>query len=123
MAETTEKKEKKQIKKVAKEGDVAINVENSKIARKVLIEPWVTEKSHAGITDNKYTFRIAGNATKAQVKAGIEGIYKVKIEKINVVNLKPKWRSYGRHGGRKSAVRKATVTLKKGDKIELFRGA
>lgn len=118
-----EKKEKKQPKEViAKNNSIYIS-DNSEIASNVLVEPWITEKSHNGIADNKYTFRISKDATKKQVKTAIEGFYKIKVEKISVVNLKPKWRSYGRYGGSKAAIRKAIVTLEKGAKIELFRGA
>lgn len=119
----TKKEEKKQTKKVAKKSEPVVIADNSEIACKFLVEPWITEKTHSAIADNKYTFKVTGDATKKQVKMGIEGVYSVKVEKVNMVNLKPKRRSYGRYGGLKSGVRKATVTLKKGDKIELFRGA
>lgn len=122
MAVIEEKKEKKEIKKVAKKSEAVVAIGNSEIARKFLVEPWITEKTHSGIADNKYTFKVTGDATKKQVKMGIEGVYSVKVEKLNMVNLKPKRRSYGRYGGFKSGIRKATVTLKKGDKIELFKG-
>jgi len=110
-------------RKTIKKSEPIVIADNSEIACKVLIEPWITEKTHAAIADNKYTFKVTGNATKKQVKMGIEGVYSVKVEKVTMVNLKPKRRSYGRYGGFKSGIRKATVTLKKGDKIELFRGA
>ena len=119
----TKKEEKKQTKKVAKKSDAIVIADNSEIACRVLVEPWITEKTHAAIVDNKYTFKVTNDATKKQVKMAIEGIYRVHVEKITMVNLKPKRRSYGRFGGFKSSIRKATVTLKKGDKIELFQGA
>ncbi len=122
----TEAKEtvKKTVKKAtASKKEAPISTEHSNIAFKVLVEPWITEKTHAAIADNKYTFRITRLATKKQVKLAIEGTYGVKVEKITVVNLKPKKKAYGRHMGTKSGIKKATVTLKKGDKIELFQGA
>jgi large subunit ribosomal protein L23 len=125
MAQVEEKKsEKKTAKKAAvKKTEAVVIVDNAEIACNVLIEPWITEKTHGAIADNKYTFKIAGNATKKQVKAAIEGVYKVYVEKIATVNLPAKRKAYGRYLGKKPAIRKATVTLKKGDKIELFRGA
>jgi large subunit ribosomal protein L23 len=125
MAVIEEKKEeKKMTKKVAaKKTEAIVIADNSEIACKVLLEPWITEKTHAAIADNKYTFKVIGKATKKQVKMGIEGVYRVHVEGITMVNLKPKKKAYGRYEGLKSAIRKATVTLKKGDKIELFRGA
>jgi len=96
--------------------------EHSDIAYRVLMEPWITEKTHKAIAENKYTFKVIRGATKKQVKLAIEGMYKVKVEKITVVNVKSKKKAYGRHEGTKAGFKKATVTLKKGDKIELFQG-
>ena len=124
MAVIEEKKEdKKAEKKVAKKSDKIVIAENAGVALRFLVEPWITEKSHAAIADNKYTFKVTKDATKKQVKMAVEGIYKVKVEKITMVNLKPKRKSYGRYVGRKAGIRKATVKLRKGDKIELFQGA
>ncbi len=127
MAVIEEKKEniakkevaaKKAVKKV-----VPRAAENADIAYKVLVEPWITEKSHAGLAENKYVFRITQDATKAQVKKAIEGFYQVSVQKVAVLNFIPKKRAYGRFEGTKSAIKKAVVTLKEGDKIELFQGA
>ncbi|MEI8344347.1 MAG: 50S ribosomal protein L23 [Candidatus Moraniibacteriota bacterium] len=93
------------------------------MAYRVLVEPWITEKSHAGLSENKYVFRITKDATKQQVKKAIEGFYKVKVEKVAVLNSIAKKRVYGRFEGTKAALKKAVVTLKEGDKIELFQGA
>lgn len=129
MAVTEEKKEEKVVaKKTVKKSasskkEVAIAVQHSDIAYKVLIEPWITEKTHAAIADNKYTFKVIKSAVKRQVKLAIEGMYGVKVEKVSVVNIHPKNKAYGRHMGTKMGYKKATVTLKQGDKIELFQGA
>lgn len=132
MAAIEEKKElvskakktvEKTVKKAATEKKDKIEAcEHSDIAYRVLMEPWITEKTHKAIADNKYTFKVIRSATKKQVKLAIEGMYKVKVEKITVVNVKPKKKAYGRHEGTISGFKKATVTLKKGDKIELFQG-
>lgn len=133
MAATEEKKEniskektatKKVSKKVAPKAQQVTQVaEHADIAYKVLVEPWITEKAHAGLSDNKYVFRITKDATKTEVKKAIEGFYKVSVEKIAVVNFVPKKRAYGRFEGTKASIKKAIITLKKGDKIELFQGA
>ncbi len=117
MAVIEEKKEniaKKEVatKKVAKKA-LPQAAENADIAYRVLIEPWITEKSHAAMAENKYVFRVTKDATKAQVKKAIEGFYKVNVEKIAVVNLQPKKRAYGRFEGTKAAIKKAVITLKK----------
>lgn len=121
----TEAKEtvKKTVKKAAAKKEAPVSTEHSDIAFRVLVEPWITEKTHAAMADNKYTFRVTRLATKREVKLAIEGTYGVKVEKITVVNIKPKKKAYGRHMGTKSGIKKATVTLKKGDRIELFQGA
>ena len=130
MAVIEEKKEivaepKVVAKKTAKKADAKIVVaaQHSGIAYKVLVEPWITEKTHAAMANNKYTFKVINGANKRQVKLAIEGIYGVKVENVNVVNILPKKKAYGRHEGTKSGFKKATVTLKQGDKIELFQGA
>ncbi|MDD5396500.1 MAG: 50S ribosomal protein L23 [Candidatus Moranbacteria bacterium] len=130
MAAIEEKKEivdkpKVAAKKVAKKAEAkpVVAAQNSGIAYKILVEPWITEKTHAAMAHNKYTFKVINSATKKQVKLAIEGIYAVKVEKITVVNIQPKKKAYGRHEGTKSGFKKATVTLKQGDKIELFQGA
>ncbi|NTW27583.1 MAG: 50S ribosomal protein L23 [Candidatus Moranbacteria bacterium] len=132
MAVIEEKKEvvsepkktvKKAVKKVAEtKKETIVALPHSDIAYRVLVEPWITEKTHRAIADNKYTFKVIKSATKKQVKLAIEGMYSVSVEKISVVNVKPKKKAYGRHEGKVAGFKKATVTLKKGDKIELFQG-
>jgi len=131
MAVIEEKKEiateskpavKKTVKKAADKKEVIVAAKNSDIAYRVLTEPWITEKTHRAMSDNKYTFKVIKSATKKQVKLAIEGMYSVKVEGVTVVNIKPKKKAYGRHEGTKAGFKKATVTLKQGDKIELFQG-
>ena len=127
MAATEEKIEKvtpaKTTAKKSAKKETSIITKHANIAYRVLIEPWITEKTHAAIADNKYTFKVIRSATKMETKKAIEGIYNVKVEKVTVVNIKAKKRAYGRHEGTKSGFKKATVTLKEGDKIEFFQGA
>ena len=127
MAVVKEKKEniakKEVVAKKAVKKALPQAAENADIAYRVLVEPWITEKSHGAMSENKYVFRVTKDATKAQVKKAIEGFYKVSVEKIAVINLKPKKRAYGRFEGTKASIRKAIITLKEGDKIELFQGA
>lgn len=118
--------EKKAPKKASAKGgkkEVVVAAEHADIAYKVLVEPWITEKTHAAMAINKYAFRVVRTATKQQVTKAIEGLYKVKVEKIAMVNIQAKKKAYGRYMGKKAAIRKAIVTLKEGDKIELFQGA
>jgi large subunit ribosomal protein L23 len=93
------------------------------IAYRVLVKPRITEKSHTVLGMNKYVFQIHPSATKGAVKRAVEGAYGVKVEGVNIVNIPPKKRFFGRSVGMKSAIKKAVVTLKEGDTIELFQGA
>jgi large subunit ribosomal protein L23 len=72
------------------------------------------------MTTDKYVFRLRAKTTKREAKVAIEKLYNVKVIGVNIVNIPSKKRRFGRYTGMKSAVRKAIVTLKKGDKIEIF---
>lgn len=91
-------------------------------AFKFLIEPWITEKSHDFLAQNKYIFRVAKSADKKKIKQTIENVYGVTVKKVNIVIIHPKKRMYGRKEGVKPGYKKAIITLKEGDKIELFEG-
>ncbi len=89
----------------------------------VIIKPMVTEKATALGEKRKYIFRVFDNATPQLVKQAIETIYKVKVIKVNCLRVKPRQRRRGRITGRSSGFKKAIVTLRKGDKIEVYEGA
>ncbi len=82
--------------------------------------PLVTEKSNRGISIGKYTFRVAKNANKIQIRNSIEKIYKVKVKKISteIVKGKPKKIRWDQPG-RTSNWKKAIVTLKEGHEIKI----
>lgn len=81
-------------------------------------QPWITERAGDIMTQGKYIFIIDKDANKWEVKKAVESIYKVKVEDVNVINMKGKTRRLGRSLGRTSASKKAIVTLKQGHKIE-----
>lgn len=82
--------------------------------------PIITEKATAAIEGNKYTFKVDKRAKKSQIKKAIETIYNVRVEKVNIVNVPEKKKSYRfRIEGYKSGYKKAIVTLKEGDKIAI----
>ena len=92
-------------------------------ARDVIIAPLITEKSMAEALNNQYTFTVNPHATKTQIRHAIEDIFKVNVVKINTVNVRGKSRNFARRGvktsGKQSDHKKAIVTLKPGQKIEL----
>lgn len=93
-----------------------------KNSRDILIKPVVTEKSTGLLAENKYTFIVDLNANKTEIKKAVEDIFKVKVEKVNTMRVKGKLKRVRQFVGRTSERKKAIVTLKEGDKIEIFEG-
>lgn len=92
-------------------------------ARDVIISPRITEKAMSNALRNEYTFVVHPGATKTQIRHAIEEIFSVNVLKITTVNVRGKQRNFARRGvrtsGKQSDFKKATVTLKPGQKIEL----
>jgi len=88
----------------------------------VLRRPLITEKSIALQTFGKYAFEVAGAATKNQVKQAVEKAFKVEVTAVNVLTVHGKRRQLRNHQLAARPWKKAIVTLKAGDKIELFEG-
>ncbi len=85
----------------------------------VIIAPVITEKSAIQKENNVYTFKVAKDANKIQIKKAIEEAFGVKVTKVNTLNTKSKSKRVGRYTGKTQAYKKAFVTLKDGDSIEL----
>lgn len=88
----------------------------------VLRKPLITEKNTDLQAQGKYVFEVAIGANKAQVKQSVETAFKVTVTSVNVVMVKGKMRRAGKRTMITSPWKKAIVTLKAGDKIELFEG-
>jgi len=88
----------------------------------ILRRPLITEKNARLQEKGKYAFEVIGDATKPQIKAAVEAAYKVTVTGVNVIVVKGKMRRMGRGLFRTPDWKKALVTLKAGDKIELFEG-
>jgi len=87
----------------------------------VIIRPLVTEKTMAGSAQNKYTFQVDPNANKIEIEQAVHQIFNVTVEKVNTLRVRGKTRRLGRFPeGRKPAWKKAIVTLKQGDTIQIF---
>ncbi len=84
--------------------------------REVILRPLLTEKSYATIQDKRYTFVVAKNANKTEIKLEIERRFDVQVEKVNTVNCHGKLKRMGRTQGYTSDYKKAIVTLKKDSK-------
>jgi large subunit ribosomal protein L23 len=83
-------------------------------------QAWITEKAGDLSGLRKYIFIIDKKANKSETKKAIESIYGVKVKSVNIIEIKGKAKRLGRSLGRTSAHKKAIVTLKEGDKIDLM---
>lgn len=90
-------------------------------ARDIIIRPIITEKTMKCMdADNKVTFEVAKGTNKTEVKQAVEEIFNVKVEKVNILNVKPKTKRMGKYVGKTSHVRKAIVKIAEGQDINLF---
>jgi len=92
-------------------------------ARQVILEPVVSEKSYALMSDGKYTFRVDDRAHKTQIARAVEEIFEVRVAGVRTAKVRAKPKRRGVHSGRTRAWKKAVVQLAPGDRIELFEGA
>lgn len=87
----------------------------------VIIRPIITEDSMSRLADKKYTFEVASDANKIEIKKAVEEIFKVEVLKVNTMSVKAKNKRVGYHIGKTSEWKKAIVTLKSDSKtIEFF---
>ena len=90
-------------------------------AQSVLLKPVISEKSVMETERNNYTFAVAKDANKFQIKAAVEEQFKVDVLGVRVLSVKPKQKRRGRRQmGTVPGWRKAVVTIAAGQKIELF---
>ena len=86
----------------------------------IIIKPLLSEKSYAGIKDKKYSFIVAKNANKTQIKLAVEEIFGVKVEKVNTANVRGKLKRQGKYEGYTPDYKKAIVKLKADSKSIAF---
>jgi large subunit ribosomal protein L23 len=84
----------------------------------VLVEPIVSEKATAvAEKHNQVLFKVLRNATKPEIKAAVELMFKVEVESVQTVNQRGKEKRFGRSIGRRDHIKKAYVSLKKGQEL------
>ena len=84
----------------------------------VLVEPIVSEKATAvAEKHNQVLFKVLRNATKTEIKAAVELMFKVEVESVQTVNQRGKEKRFGRSIGRRDHIKKAYVSLKKGQEL------
>ena len=95
----------------------------TKLAHDIILKPVITEESMMGTAFKKYTFKVAKDANKAEIKNAIEEVFGVKVAKVNTMNCKGHLRRYGRFQGYTPSWKKAIVTLTEdSNTIDFFDG-
>jgi large subunit ribosomal protein L23 len=90
--------------------------------RDIILKPVISEKSYGLLEDNKYTFVVHPDANKTQIKIAIEQIFNVRVLDVNTLNRAGKRKRTKAGFGTRKDTKRAIVSLKAGDKIELFGG-
>ena len=88
----------------------------------VIIAPLVTEKSTMGSEHNQITFRVLLSATKPQIKAAVEEIFKVKVMSVNTLRQKGKVKKFKGKEGKRPDFKKAIISLAEGEMIDVTTG-
>ncbi|MDO8524238.1 MAG: 50S ribosomal protein L23 [bacterium] len=91
-----------------------------KLAPSVLSRPQITEKATFLMEKNQYIFQAFKTATKPEVKKAVQEVYGVVVEKVRIINVDRKKKRLGRTTGWKKGYKKAIVTIKKGQEIEII---
>ena len=123
IKEVAKKESKKKIEEkleVIKPQPSKAKKEEVKIAPRVLSRPQITEKATLLQERNQYIFQVFPSSTKPEVKKAVEEIYGVNVEKVRVVSVRRKRKRLGRSLGWKKGYKKAVVTLRKGQAIEIL---
>jgi large subunit ribosomal protein L23 len=90
--------------------------------RDILLKPVISEKSYGLIDEGKYTFVVAPDSNKTQIKIAVEQVFDVKVTSVNTINLQGKRKRTKAGYGKRSDTKRAIVSLAPGDRIEIFGG-
>jgi large subunit ribosomal protein L23 len=90
--------------------------------RDILLAPVISEKSYGLLDDNKYTFVVRPDANKTQIKIAVEKVFGVKVLGVNTLNRQGKRKRIRTGFGVRPDTKRAVVTLREGDRIEIFGG-
>jgi large subunit ribosomal protein L23 len=91
-----------------------------KSPRDVIIRPMVSEKSYAGLEQNRYTFLVAPDSNKTEIKEAVQQIWNVRVLRVNTMNRKGKQKRFRYTRGKRPDQKMAVVTLAEGESIEIF---
>jgi large subunit ribosomal protein L23 len=118
VADAKNKKSKKESKKEKTTGDSFAKSEDL-LYYGFLREPYITEKTSMMGQENKYVFKVPKNINKIDVKKAVEKMFSVSVTGVAIVNTKSRNVRLGRYEGTKPGFKKAIITLKEGDKIDV----
>jgi large subunit ribosomal protein L23 len=90
--------------------------------RDVILKPVVSEKSYGLLDAGVYTFVVHPDANKTEIRQAVEAIFNVSVHKVNTLNRKGKRKRRRQFYGVRPDIKRAIVTLKAGDRIDLFEG-
>ena len=93
-----------------------------KSPRDVIIRPIVSEKSYAGLEQNTYTFLVAPDANKTEIKEAIQQIWNVRVLNVNTLVRKGKIKRFKGRSSRQGDTKKAYVTLAEGERLDVTTG-
>lgn len=110
----------KELKEVKEEKVSRLKKEVKGFSYEIVKEPHISEKSTNLAKQNKYVFKIYSDVNKPEVKKAVEGIYGVDVLSVNVIKIPKKKRRLGRTEGFRKSYIKAIVTIKEGQKIEVY---
>ena len=88
----------------------------------VILAPVITEKATIASEHNQVIFKVAGSATKPQIKEAVEKLFDVKVKAVNTLVRKGKFKAFRGRPGQQSDVKKAIVTLEEGHRIDVTTG-
>ena len=104
------------------EANAPITRRNERLMQ-VLLAPVVSEKStFVADKSNQYVFRVASDATKPEIKAAVELMFKTQVKAVSIVNVRGKEKRFGRFMGRRNNWKKAYVALQEGQEINFAEG-
>jgi len=90
--------------------------------RDVLLAPIISEKSYGLLDENKYTFLVAPDSNKTEIKIAVEKVFNVKVTDVNTLNRQGKRKRTRGGFGKRKDTKRAIVTLVAGDRIDIFGG-
>lgn len=115
----SQKIQKETVESESKSSGKKTNGMSNALFSNIIKNPRITEKSSMLQADHQYVFHVDQRTCKPEIKKAIENIFNVRVVKVNTINVSGKNVRLGKHEGRTSDFKKAIVTLKEGDKIDI----